>query len=180
MSPRRRRLSDRARELIHQPGFGRFVRYSMVSVISSALSLILLYVFFRVVKVGSAARANVLATAIATVPSYYLNRTWAWKRAGKSHLWREVVPFWVIAFLSLALSTGAVALAEHFTTANGIHGRAETLIIEFANFFTYGVLWIAKFFFFNRVLFAHRAADELPGTASGEEAPVESREAIAP
>jgi len=148
----------------------------MVSVISSVTSLVLLYVFFRVLKVGSAAASNILAAAVATGPSYYLNRTWAWKRGGKSHLWREVVPFWVIAFVSLALSTGAVDFASHEAHVHHLQGRTETILVEFANFFTYGVLWVAKFSFFNRILFAHRAPDERegpegPGGPSAPEVP---------
>jgi putative flippase GtrA len=146
----------RALELVKSPQFARFFRYSMVSAISSGVSLVGLYVFYRVFKIGSAGVSNICATAVATVPSYYLNRTWAWKRAGKSHLMREVVPFWVIAAVSLGLSTGAVTLASHEALSHGLQGRTETLLVEFANFFTYGVLWIGKFFFFNRFLFAHR------------------------
>jgi putative flippase GtrA len=153
---------QRARRQMKGPEFARFFRYSMVSVVSTFFSLFLLYFFFRIAKVGSAAKANVCATAIATVPSYYLNRTWAWKRAGKSHLMREVVPFWVIAFLSLLLSTGAVDFASREAHNFHLHSRAETLLVEFANFFTYGVLWVAKFWFFNKVLFKHHAPKAEP------------------
>lgn len=163
------RLTDRVRELIRNPQVARFIRYSMVSVVSSAVSLVGLYVFYRVAGVKPAALANVCATAVATIPSYYLNRTWAWKRAGKSHLWREVVPFWVIAFISLGLSTGAVALAESVATGHHFSHQGTTIAVEFANFFTYGVLWVGKYVFFNRVLFAHRAEDgDEPAQPDGE------------
>ena len=78
------------------------------------LSLVLLYIFFRVAEGRLApSESNVIATAIATVPSYYLNRTWAWGKTGKSHLMREVVPFWVIAAVSIVLSTVVVGWADH-------------------------------------------------------------------
>ena len=38
--------------------------------------------------------ANVLATAVATVPSYHLNRRWTWGKRDASDMWREVMPFW--------------------------------------------------------------------------------------
>ena len=51
--------------------------------------------------------ANVLATAVATVPSYHLNRRWTWGKRGESDLWRELAPFWVLSFAGLVLSTVA-------------------------------------------------------------------------
>ena len=123
--------------------------------ISTVLSLGVLYVFYRVVGL-SATWANVVATTIATVPSYYLNRTWAWGHSGKSHLWREVVPFWAIAFVSLGLSTLAVTFAareaHHLARAHEV----QTGLVLLANFITYGAMWVGKFMLFNKVLFKHR------------------------
>ncbi|HEX2117654.1 MAG TPA: hypothetical protein VHF91_00595, partial [Acidimicrobiales bacterium] len=38
---------------------------------------------------------------------YYLNRKWAWGKKGKSHLMKEIVPFWSLALLGLIFSTWA-------------------------------------------------------------------------
>ena len=121
--------------------------------ISTVLTLAMLYVFFRVLKIGSAADSNLLATSIATAPAYYLNRTWTWGKTGKSHLMKEVVPFWTIAIIGVLLST----LAVHFAAVEAHHitksKMGVTALVEFANFFTYGVLWVGKFTVFNRYLF---------------------------
>lgn len=153
---------ERARTYSHTPEFSKLWRYGMVSVVSTVVSLSGLYLFFRVIQVpavtvggfyvNAAAVSNVIATAIATIPSYYLNRNWVWGKAGKSHFMREVVPFWVIAFVSLVLSTAAVGLAQHEAKHLSSH-TLVTLIIEGANFATYGFLWAAKFLIFNRLLF---------------------------
>jgi putative flippase GtrA len=82
------------------------VRYSLVSLVSIAVSQSVLMVAFGMLH-WTARLANVAACAVATVPSYYLNRSWAWGRRGRSHLWREVVPFWVIAFAGHAYGTKA-------------------------------------------------------------------------
>ena len=117
----------------------------------------------RVLKIGSAADSNLLATSIATAPAYYLNRTWTWGKTGKSHLMKEVVPFWTIAIVGVLLST----LAVHFAAAEAHHITKSklgvTALIEFANFFTYGVLWVGKFMIFNRYLF------NTPSVVSGPE-----------
>jgi GtrA-like protein len=55
--------------------------------------------------------ANVIACAVAAVPSFHLNRSWAWGRRGRSRLLREVAPFWALAFLGLAFSTWAADMS---------------------------------------------------------------------
>jgi putative flippase GtrA len=135
-------------------------KYSVVSVVSTVVSLGGLALFYGVLQLSSAAWCNLMATAIATVPSYYLNRTWAWGKTGKSHLMKEVVPFWVVAVLSALISTGVVRVAElwahHITHSHS----TITLIVEAANFATYGALWIGKFVLFNKLLFKHPAVAE--------------------
>jgi putative flippase GtrA len=158
---------DRGRELVRTPGFSKLWRYASVSVITTILSLSLLYVFYRVVDVGSAMVANVIATVITTIPSYYLNRTWAWGKSGKSHLWREVVPFWVIAALSLVVSTVAVGAAAHEAHHLSASHHVQTLLVELANLVTYGVMWIGKFVLFNRILFKKPAPIASPAEMSG-------------
>jgi len=154
---------DFARELTRHPNFSKVWRFTFVSVISTVLTLAMLFVFFRVLKIGSAADSNLLATSIATAPAYYLNRTWTWGKTGKSHLMKEVVPFWTIAIIGVLLSTLAVHVAaveaHHITTSK----MGVTALVEFANFFTYGVLWVGKFTIFNRYLF------NTPSVAPGPE-----------
>jgi len=100
--------------------------------------------------------SNILAVCIASVPYYYLNRAWAFGKTGRSHLLKEVLPFWSIAIASLVLSTIAVRFAGH--ESRGLHSKdLRSAILVGANFCTYGTLWIAKFMFFNKVLFKHPA-----------------------
>jgi len=111
-----------------------------------------------------------LATSITTIPAYYLNRTWTFGKSGKSHVWREVVPFWTIAFASLALSTVAVGVAAH--NADHVISRTshnaslyKSLLIVFANGFTYACIWIGKFVLYKKYLFAHPEAAITDGEA---------------
>lgn len=144
-----------ALEFRRSPQFGRFWRYSAVSAVSTVISLSGLYLFFRVLHVGSAAVSNLIATSIASIPAYYLNRTWSWGKSGRSHVLREVVPFWAITAFGVIASTIVVHFAANFAyhLAHTHRGREVTIIVEFANLATYGVLWIGKFLVFNRFLF---------------------------
>lgn len=144
---------ERARAYSKTAEFTKVWRYCAVSGISTACTLGLLYLFYRVAGL-SPFGANVVATGLATVPAYYLNRSWAWGKTGRSHFMREVVPFWVIALISLVLSTLAVQFAAR--QAVSIHSKdMKALILLCANFVTYGVLWVGKFTLFNRLLFKH-------------------------
>lgn len=161
--------SGRVRAFLASAHFAKMWRYMTVSVITTILTLGMLYFFWRVVNVpavdvhgwviSQAEVANVIATAISTIPSYYLNRTWAWGKTGKSHVWREVVPFWVIAFISLVLSTYVVGLASreavHLSSTLHLSHRHEvqTVLGELGNLATYAVMWLVKYFIFNRLLF---------------------------
>jgi putative flippase GtrA len=106
---------------------------------------------FGVWRVMSEVPANILANAVATVPSYYLNRKWVWGKGGRSHLWREVVPFWVLSFAGLAFSSLAVWLAGNFAR-NHHYGHATTvLLVNAANLFSFALLWIVKFVIYNKL-----------------------------
>jgi putative flippase GtrA len=101
--------------------------------------------------------ANVLATSVATVPSYHLNRRWTWGKRDPSDLWREITPFWVLSFAGLVLSTGAVALTDSWLHGAHLGQPLRTLVIVTAHLSGFGLLWVAQFVILERVLFAPRA-----------------------
>jgi cellulose synthase/poly-beta-1,6-N-acetylglucosamine synthase-like glycosyltransferase/putative flippase GtrA len=133
----------------------KVLRYSLVSVISIAVSQSVLMVAFGMLH-WTARVANVVACAVATVPSYYLNRSWAWGRRGRSHLWREVVPFWAVAFLGLGLSTWAADLGSTLARQAAASHAITTAIVMASSLLAFGVLWVGKFALFNALLFAER------------------------
>jgi putative flippase GtrA len=67
-----------ARVLRDTPDRRKAVRYSVVSVLSVLVSQGMLLLTFGALRLGSAIVCNVVATSMAAVPSYYLNRRWAW------------------------------------------------------------------------------------------------------
>ena len=118
--------------------------------------------------------ANVIATAVGTVPSYVLNRRWVWGRDGSGDVWREVVPFWALSFSGLVLSTAAVATADAWASSIGLVGPTRTAVLLLANVGSFAALWVGQFLVLDRVLFGptrggsgHRRLDRLP-VAGGE------------
>jgi len=140
------------------PGGKKVVRYTLVSVISVIVSLVVLFVTLYFLK-WSARMSNIVAVGVSAIPSYYLNRAWAWGKSGRSHLMKEVVPFWAMAFLGLLISTWAAVFAKsnaHYITDSHL---GVTLLVMLSNIASFGVLWFGKFMVLNRVLFAHRPTE---------------------
>lgn len=138
------------------PTAQKLVKYTMVSLISVVIGQALLLFAFGVLR-WDAVPSNVFAVGISAVPSYYLNRAWAWGKRGRSHFLKEVVPFWAMAFLGLALSTVFVAVAEG--RSENLSRLLQTLVVSGASIAAFGVLWVAKFVILNKVLFAHHEQD---------------------
>ena len=139
----------------------KLVKYAMVSIISVIVGQALL-LFALTILDWRAAPSNLFAVAVSSIPAYYLNRAWAWGKTGKSHLMKEIVPFWSLALLGLVLSTWAADFAEtnaHHLTSSDLGAR---LIVNAAALAAFGVLWVGKFFIFNRLMFAHQPEPSLP------------------
>lgn len=128
------------------------LKYSLVSVISVAVSQTALFLLYGAAH-WTARSANIGAFFIGGIPSYYLNRRWTWGKTGRSHMLREVVPFWGLALVGLALSTWAVAAVESWAQQLADQRLLQALVLNGASFTAFGLLWIAKFFIFNKVIF---------------------------
>jgi putative flippase GtrA len=124
-----------------------------VSVVTTVISLATLVI--ATAAFGIAAwPANVLATCLATVPSYLLNRRWTWGRRDASNFWREVVPFWCMAFAGLALSTLCVGIADSWAAGAHLTGLLRTVSVVFGHLSGFGVLWVGQFIVLDRLVFA--------------------------
>jgi putative flippase GtrA len=145
------RLSD-VREKARSDQGRRMIRYTLVSIISVVVAQILLAFAFGVLH-WSATDSNIFAVGLSAIPSYYLNRAWAWGKRGRSHFMKEVVPFWALAFLGLVISTIAVHIVGD--NVKHLHHAVQTVIVALTNVGAFGVLWIVKFVIFNELLFKH-------------------------
>ncbi len=138
------------------------LRYSAVTVINVVIGQVLLFAAVRLFSWGTTwdtdtawTVANIVSVSIGTLPAYYLNRMWVWGKRGRSHLTREILPFWGFAFAGLILSTLAVNFAANLTEVK--------IVANIANLVAFGVLWIAKFFVLDAVVFGrgHHSPDEV-------------------
>lgn len=132
--------------------FQKVTRCLGVSVITTVISLSTLGIATAVFGVVAWV-ANVIATGVATGPSYHLNRRWTWGRRDPSHPWREVMPFWALSFAGLALSTIAVGVADGWAAGAGLTGPMHTGVLLLAHLSGFGALWVVQFVILDRVLF---------------------------
>ncbi len=149
----------RSWRLYQTPQGKKLFRYTMVSVVSTAVSFGVLTIVYGLLRWWTEVPSTIFANAVATVPSYYLNRKWAWGKGGRSHLWREVVPFWAMSLAGIALSTVTAGVARDFSRNHHLHHFGSTVMVDGANLFAFGILWVLKFMLFNR-LFRHHPVDD--------------------
>jgi putative flippase GtrA len=128
----------------------RFVRYGSVSAISTVIGLLVLGILVGCFAFP-AVWANVIATAIGTVPSFELNRRWVWAHNGQRSIRRQAIPYAICSFAGLMVSTIAAHLASN-TTAHSAR-FVHTAAVELAVLGSYGALWLVQFVLCDRILF---------------------------
>ncbi len=141
-------------------------RYSMVSVISTGVSVVTLGLVYGVFRLWTEVPSTLFANVVAAVPSYYLNRNWAWGKTGRSHIRREVLPFWGLSIAGMLLSILTSSEARRIGVDFFNHDHLiRTAIVEGMNLFAFAVLWLVKFLVFQRLFRVAPAA----GTAETAE-----------
>ena len=148
----------------------KIFRYSMVSVISTAVSFSVLFILYGFIWRHSEIEDTVAANIVATFPSYWLNRSWAWGTSGRSHLVKEVAPFWVMSALGIAFSIVGASVARHLG-----HGHSHvfaTALVLLANIVSFAIFWVAKLMVFNRVFHVPSLGEEIEEHIEHEVEPV--------
>src|SRR5580693_309650 len=109
----------------------------MVSVISTAVSLVVIAIVYGAFHVWTEVPSTIFGNAVATFPSYWLNRKWAWGKHGRSHLIKEVLPFWLIAAFGIAFSIVGASFARHLGMHYQLAHWEQTVIVLLANFISF-------------------------------------------
>ena len=133
----------------------KIFRYTMVSVISTTISLVVIAIVYGVLHIWSEVPSTVFGNFVATFPSYWLNRKWAWGKHGRSHFMKEVVPFWIMAFAGIAFSIVGASIARHLSVKYSLSHLETTVLVLFANVMSFGIFWVLKLLVFNK-LFHHQ------------------------
>jgi len=130
----------------------RFLIVSAFNVVFGQTLLILTHAWLG----WSFAVSNAAAVAVSAGPAYVLTRYWVWEKWSKNHLVKEVLPFWGLAFFGLIVSTVAAGIANAYTDAQ--------VVLNLVNLASFGLIWVSKFFIFDRFMFGrrHQALEPAP------------------
>lgn len=134
----------------------RFTSVSGVSTVVSFTSIAVLY-GFHIIK--GVIWATVAGNLIATLPSYYLNRSWTWGKHGRSHLTKEILPFWAMSCLGIGVSILGATWARHEVHTHHWAHVANTFLVSGTNVASFGLFWILKLVVFNRIFHVHELAE---------------------
>ena len=146
--------AERVKDMARSPDGKRMIKYTFVSVISVIVSQLVLGVLLFGFH-WSGRNGQIAACSAATIPSYYLNRSWVWRKPGRSHFMKEVVPFWTLAFIGLAFSTWCADYADSHADEWISSPTGQKLVVMAFALGAFGVLWFGKFLIFNKILFVH-------------------------
>ena len=129
----------------------KLIRFTAVSVISTGVSFVTLFLVFGVFKVWTQVPSTIFANAVATIPSYNLNRKWAWGKGGRSHLMKEILPFWSMSAVGIAVSVVGAQAARHVSVKHHLPHLEQTIIVLVANVLSFAIFWVLKLLLFNRL-----------------------------
>jgi putative flippase GtrA len=139
----------------HTPEAKQLIRYTMVSVVSTVVSFGVLAIVFGALHLFGEIGSTVFANVVATIPSYFLNRQWVWGKGGRSHLMKEIVPFWVMSAVGIVVSIGGAAVARHIGITHHLSHFDQTLVVLAANLISFGLFWVLKYMLYNRLFHVH-------------------------
>ncbi len=147
------------------------LRYSAVSVVNVLVGQGLLLLFnvfvFHVNDLSEADKirlttwSNILAVCISAIPAYYMSRTWVWGKKGRSHFKKEVLPFWVFVAIGLVFSTVVVRWSTDYFHGT-FSGTTAALLPNVMNITAFGILWILRFFLFDKMFHVEIHEDDTP------------------
>jgi putative flippase GtrA len=163
-----RSLIDKSWAWLHTHEGRKIFRYSMVSVITTGVSNLAILIVYGAHIISGEVAATVFGNFVATFPSYWLNRQWAWGKQGRSRL-KEIIPFWAVAIAGIAFSMIGAAFVRHLGNKYDIHHLELTVLVVMANIMSFAIFWVLKLLLFNRLFHVPNLMQEIDEELSVEE-----------
>lgn len=146
--------------LLRTPLLRKGLRYCAASAVAVVVSEVVLFLVFGLWQLADAVVSQLIASAVAAIPSYFLNRYWVWSKRGRSDLWREVVPFWGLALLGVGFSLATDKAGAAIARAAGLPHLWVAVVVDGASLVGFGIVWVGKFVIFDKVLFTQPPAPD--------------------
>ncbi|WP_091083461.1 GtrA family protein [Micromonospora nigra] len=148
-----RLLPQRWQKFVHEA-----LKFGLVGGINTVINYAVFNALALTVFVDGQLKATVIATIVATITSYLMNRHWTYRDRPKSAMQREYVLFFLFNGAGLLIELGVLAAAKY-----GL-GVTSLLALNVAK--TGGVLLATLFRFWSYRTFVFQAAPAAPATAT--------------
>jgi putative flippase GtrA len=129
----------------------KLIRYTASSVITTGVSFGSIVILYGFKIIPGVIWATLAGNVIATLPSYHLNRMWAWGKRGRSAFRKEIVPYWSLAFAGIAFSQIGAFWVRSVVHSHSWSHLADTALVAFTNLVCFAIFWVLKLLVFNRI-----------------------------
>jgi putative flippase GtrA len=146
----------------------KIIRFTSVSVISTLVSFTSISILYGFHLITGIITATVTGNLIASLPAYWLNRTWTWGKRGRSRFFGEIVPFWSMTCLGIGVSMIGATFAKDQVHEHHWAHIINTGVVSFTNLASFGLFWILKMMVFNRI-FRDHTLEEMDQHLTAEE-----------
>lgn len=144
---------------------GKALRYGAGSIVATVCSEVAFLAMYGLLST-STTWASIVGWLAGAVPNYVLNRSWAWGLRGRPSLRRELLPYIVIVLVTLVLAVVMTNLADRVVDGLDISDLARTLIVGAVFLGVYAVMFVLRFFLFDRLFTQQPRATSQPTTAT--------------
>jgi putative flippase GtrA len=160
---------DRLWEWAHTHEGRKIIRFTTVSGISTIVSFVTISIVYGFKLIPGVIWATIFGNVVATFPAYQLNRKWTWGKSGRSHIRKEILPFWLMSGLGIAFSILGATVARHIIHTHNFPHIVNTALVAFANVASFAIFWVLKLKTFNRIFHVDEL-EEMDEHLSSEEA----------
>ncbi len=129
----------------------KLIRYTLGSVYTTIFSQIVIFVTYGFHLISGVVAATLVANLLGTIPSYHLNRRWAWKKKGSSHWRKEVIPYWSMSITGISFSMLGALLTKHIIHTHHLSHAVDTGLVAFVNLVSFAIFWVLKMLVFNKI-----------------------------
>jgi putative flippase GtrA len=161
-----RLLPERWQKLLHEA-----LKFGVVGGINTVINYAVFNALALTIFADGQLKATVIATVVATITSYFMNRHWTYRDRPKSALRREYLLFFLFNGTGLLIELGVLGLAKY---GLGIDSLLALNIVK-----TVGLLVGTVFRFWAYRTFVFRTAPTRPATATVDGAVISELDPVA-
>lgn len=140
------------------------VRYAAGSVVATVCSEVTFLLCYGALQATPAVASGV-AWLAGAVPSYWLNRSWTWRRRGRPSLTREVLPYVAIVLGTLLIAALATSLVDAALAGGQVSAGVRVGLVGGTFLAVYGLVFVLRFFLLDQLF--RRVPDSSPPGSVG-------------